>query len=124
MPGSPLDPRARGCNRLIREGATLTETAEDVLAVLRPMFGQSFGETMQPQSAPTAPPAALTTESIHALVEEKLGPAPVEIDELIRQCGVPAADILTVLLELELAGRVQRHPGNGSPGANFVNHPS
>jgi DNA processing protein len=49
---------------------------------------------------------------MRALIEEKLGPAPVEIDELIRQCGVQAADVLTILLELELAGRVQRHPGN------------
>ena len=112
VPGSPLDPRARGSNRLIREGATLTETADDVLAVLRPMLGRSFGETMPAQSAQAAPPPADRAEGIRALVEEKLGPAPVEIDELVRQCGVPAADVLTVLLELELAGRVQRHPGN------------
>jgi DNA processing protein len=108
VPGSPLDPRARGSNRLIREGASLTETADDVLAVLRPILGQSFGE-LAPSEAPPASP----------LVEEKLGPSPVEVDELVRQCGVPAADVLTVLLELELAGRVQRHPGN-PPGANFV----
>jgi DNA processing protein len=112
VPGSPLDPRARGSNRLIREGATLTETADDVLAVLRPMLGQSFGEIVPASSPQAAPPAADRAEGIRALVEEKLGPAPVEIDELVRQCGVQAADILTVLLELELAGRVQRHPGN------------
>lgn len=112
VPGSPLDPRARGSNRLIREGATLTETAEDVLAVLRPMFGHSFQEPIQPHSPPAAPSPADRAEGIRALVEEKLGPEPVEIDELIRQCGVPAAEVLTVLLELELAGRVQRHPGN------------
>ncbi len=57
-------------------------------------------------------PTADKTDSVRALVEEKLGPAPVEIDELVRQCGVPAAEVLTILLELELAGRVQRHPGN------------
>jgi DNA processing protein len=112
VPGSPLDPRARGSNRLIREGATLTETADDVLAVLRPMMGRSLGETTQNRSAPPAPVSAGKAEDIRAIVEEKLGPAPIEIDELIRQCGVPAADVLTVLLELELAGRVQRHPGN------------
>ena len=44
VPGSPLDPRARGTNRLIRDGATLTEGAEDILAVLRPMLGGHFGE--------------------------------------------------------------------------------
>ena len=103
----------RGSNRLIREGATLTETAEDVLAALRPMLGQAFEETVERD--PAAPPLARRGRERMAftrLVEEKLGPAPVEIDELIRQCGVPAADVLTVLLELELAGRVQRHPGN------------
>ena len=112
VPGSPLDPRARGSNRLIREGATLTETAEDVLGVLRPIFGHSFGEMTAPASSPAMPSTAERTEGIRAVVEEKLGPEPVEIDEVIRQCGVPAADVLTILLELELAGRVQRHPGN------------
>lgn len=112
VPGSPLDPRARGSNRLIREGATLTETAEDVLAALRPILGQSFGEVEPTRPAPASPPTTDKADGVHALVEEKLGPAPVEIDELIRQCGVPPADVLTVLLELELAGRVQRHPGN------------
>ena len=117
VPGSPLDPRARGSNRLIREGATLTETADDVLAVLRPMMGRSFSKLAFGEPAPTGPapaslPSADKADSVLALVEEKLGPAPVEIDELVRQCGLPAADVLTVLLELELAGRVQRHPGN------------
>jgi DNA processing protein len=112
VPGSPLDPRARGGNRLIREGATLTETAEDVLSVLRPMLGQSFGELEPSRPAPASSPTADKADGVHALVEEKLGPSPVEIDELSRQCGVPPADVLTVLLELELAGRVQRHPGN------------
>ena len=112
VPGSPLDPRARGSNRLIREGATLTETADDVLAVLRPMLGQSLGELAPSGPTPASSPTADKTDGVLALVEEKLGPAPVEIDELVRQCGVPAADVLTVLLELELAGRVQRHPGS------------
>lgn len=112
VPGSPLDPRARGSNRLIREGATLTEAAEDVLAVLRPMLGQAFEETVARETAAPPAPDAERVEGTRALVEERLGPAPVEIDELVRQCGVPAAEVLTVLLELELAGRVQRHPGN------------
>lgn len=113
VPGSPLDPRARGGNRLIREGATLTETVEDVLSVLRPIFGQAFREPVERETAARSPADEVAkADGARALVEEKLGPAPVEIDELIRQCGVPAADVLTVLLELELAGRVQRHPGN------------
>ena len=112
VPGSPLDPRARGANRLIREGASLTEHAEDVLAVLRPMLGAGFAE---PDAAsPASPAAGLEEEAdrIRSRVEEALGPAPVEVDELIRQLGAPAGAVLTVLLELELAGRCIRHPGN------------
>jgi DNA processing protein len=114
VPGSPLDPRSKGANWLIREGATLTESAADILAVLRPILGHAFDEpggreTSMPLFDPDA--AEREADQIRALVEEKLGPAPVEIDELIRQCGAPAASILTVLLELELAGRAQRHPG-------------
>lgn len=114
VPGSPLDPRAKGTNRLIREGATLTESAEDVLAVLRPMLGGGFGE---PDGAGvTAPPALAELDSqadrIRSRLEEALGPAPVDIDELIRQLGAPAGAVLTVILELELAGRCVRHPGN------------
>lgn len=106
----------QGGNRLIRDGATLTESADDVVSVLRPIFGHSFRE---PDSGPagSAPADAAGTEAeadrVRVLVEEKLSPSPpVEIDELVRQTGAPAAAVLTVILELELAGRVQRHPGN------------
>jgi len=110
VPGSPLDLRARGANRLIKEGAILTESAEDILSVLAPMLGGAFQE---PDSLSPVPPAeALEAEAdrIRAKLEEALGPAPVEIDELIRQLGAPVAAVLTVILEL--AGRCQRHPGN------------
>ena len=115
VPGSPLDPRAKGGNRLIREGATLTETADDVLAVLRPILGTAFGEPEGRATSSVPVDAGLAEQEadrVRALVEEKLSPAPVEVDELIRQCGAPAAAVLTVLLELELAGRIQRQPGN------------
>ena len=111
VPGSPLDPRARGANRLIKDGATLTESAEDILAVLSPMLGGDFREPDAP-----APPAPQNWDAeadrIRARVEEALSPAPVAIDELIRQLGAPAGAVLTVILELELAGRCTRHPGN------------
>jgi DNA processing protein len=114
VPGSPLDPRARGANRLIREGAVLTEGADDILSVLSPMLGSGFAEPDAP--SPAMPAAGLEAEAdrIRAQIEEALGlgPAPVAIDELIRQTGAPVAAILTVLLELELAGRCVRHPGN------------
>ena len=114
VPGSPLDPRARGTNRLIREGATLTESAEDILSALRPILGHNFREPDLGDPRPPADPAALEAEAdrVRQKIEEALGPAPVAVDELIRQTGAPAAAVLTVLLELELAGRCRRHPGN------------
>ncbi len=115
VPGSPLDPRAKGTNRLLREGATLTESAEDVLAVLKPMLGRDFHEPERPQSGGEISDfAGLESEAdrIHKEVEDCLGPAPVEVDEIVRRCGARAGAVLIVLLELELAGRLARHPGN------------
>ncbi len=114
IPGSPLDPRAKGTNRLIRDGATLTETADDVISVLRAIIGRDFqGPEGKPHSAP-ADGTILEAEAdrVRAAIEEALGPAPVDIDELIRLTGAPVAVVLTVLLELELAGRLARHSGN------------
>ena len=114
VPGSPLDPRAKGTNRLIREGATLIETAEDVIAVLRPMLGHGFREPDESGGSPPTDRAALEAEAdrIRNMIEEALGPSPVEVDDLIRLCGAPTAAVLTVLMELELAGRLTRHLGN------------
>jgi DNA processing protein len=114
VPGSPLDPRARGTNRLIREGATLIESAEDVLGVLRPILSRDFREPGRATEPPPYDAAALEIEAdrIRALLVEALGPAPVAVDELIRLTGAPAAAVLTVLLEMELAGRLARHSGN------------
>jgi DNA processing protein len=119
VPGSPLDPRSRGSNDLIRHGATLTEGAEDVLSQLGPLLQG----TPMPCSAPTAelrvaqswPPvqeAGLVENDGSGLILERLGPTPVAVDELVRQCHLSAAVVATLLLELELAGRVERHPGN------------
>lgn len=113
VPGSPLDPRARGANNLIRNGATLVQGVEDILDVLRPILGAGFREP-DPQPSSPSPAQAMEAEAdrIRTAVEEALGPAPVEIDELIRQLKAPAAAVLTVILELELAGRCIRQPGN------------
>jgi DNA processing protein len=112
VPGSPLDPRARGANKLIQGGATLVQSVEDILDVLRPMLGAGFREPGPDGGSSPARALEAEADRIRTAVEEALGPAPVEIDELIRQLGAPAAAVLTVILELELAGRCVRQPGN------------
>jgi DNA processing protein len=112
VPGSPLDPRARGTNRLIRQGAVLTESAEDILAVLKPILGQGFGEPDRDRYTAKGEIGDAQSTRIRKAIEEALGPSGVEIDELVRLVGAPAQDVLIVLLELELAGRITREPGN------------
>jgi DNA processing protein len=124
VPGSPLDPRSRGCNDLLRDGATLTETAADILTQLGPLLPaelpapRAMTRASQPrlplmtavQTAPAAP--QIPEDAALELVVEKLSPTPVAVDELVRQCHLSAASVATLLLELELAGRIERHPGN------------
>jgi DNA processing protein len=114
VPGSPLDPRARGANRLIRDGATLIESASDVLAVLNPILGRTFHvpETASPPAPQMTPGLEEEADRVRRRIEEALGASPVEMDELIRQTGADSSVVLTVILELELAGRCRRHPGN------------
>ena len=124
MPGSPLDPRCRGCNDLLRSGATLTETAADIVEQLAPLLqGRSpplpaARQPRLPLSPPTqraampVAPAPADEDAALELIIEKLSPTPVAVDELVRQCQLSAATVATLLLELELAGRIERHPGN------------
>ena len=109
VPGSPLDPRAQGCNLLIREGATLIQNAEDVLEALSPLSRRPFRQRELDYVAP-GPPADVDDAARRA-VTGLLGPTPVPVDELIRQSGLAPAAVQTVLLELELAGRLERHAG-------------
>jgi DNA processing protein len=114
VPGSPLDPRARGTNRLIREGATLTESADDILTVLGPSLrGRVFRE---PGSVPGLGEASTFSEpeveQVRQVLADLLSPSPTDIDELVRQCGERAAIVISAIIELELAGRARRHPGN------------
>lgn len=121
VPGSPLDPRSRGANDLLRNGATLTETAADIVTQLGPLL---HGAPLPPRrpgrqrdlplATPLPGPAPATIEGDDGLdlILEKLSPTPVAVDELVRQCQLSAAAVATLLLELELAGRIERHPGN------------
>jgi DNA processing protein len=108
VPGSPLDPRAQGCNQLIREGATLVQSAADILESIRPIDARMV---RSPGSDFAAMPPADPRDDDRRAVTGLLGPVPVATDELIRQSGLPPAIVATILLELELAGRLERHAG-------------
>ncbi|MEO5809936.1 MAG: DNA-processing protein DprA [Sphingomicrobium sp.] len=110
VPGSPLDPRAQGCNQLIRDGATLIQTVADVLETLRPIGGGLASPRMS-YSAPVPAASVDANPDIRARIEELLGPSPVVVDELVRQSGASAGEVQLVLLELDLAGRLERHAG-------------
>ena len=109
VPGSPLDPRAQGCNLLIREGATLIQTVDDVIEAVGPIDARMVREPVQ-RFTPAAAPADAGEGERRSLID-LLGPTPVAVDELVRQSGQDASTVQLVLLELELAGRVERHAG-------------
>lgn len=113
VPGSPLDPRAEGTNGLIKQGATpVTETA-DIVAVLRPIMDENKLPAREPEpladtgAAGETEPAPDERSRIVAL----LGPAPVQIDDLVRLSQSSPGVVRMVLLELEIAGRLERHGG-------------
>jgi DNA processing protein len=109
VPGSPLDPRAQGCNQLIRDGATLVQNAADVIEAIRP-----YQSHVRSPAAPFDGPAdePLDGEDVLASVEALLGPSAVPVDEIIRLSGAPSGAVQMALLELDLAGRLDRHAGN------------
>lgn len=120
VPGSPLDPRHKGANQLLRDGAHLVESAADVLAVIEPLAHREPPlPRRQPRAAPPLPPErpapATEAEAPGSLAERvlrALSAEPLAVDELVRECDAPAPDVQAALLELELAGRIDRHPGN------------
>lgn len=109
IPGSPLEPRSRGCNQLIRDGAVLVQSPEDVIELVSGFGGQprsSFRESMQGEYDLSTDMAAQPAE-----VGLLLTTAPIAVDELIRQSGEGPAAVQLALLELEIAGRLLRHAG-------------
>ena len=140
VPGSPLDPRHRGTNQLLREGAILVETADDIRetmganAPLKHRSHQKAGKAEFPKgtterdvglgqpslSAVASQTTALpietlpcaSPETLHDKVCERLGTEPLLVDELIRQCHASSSEMQHALFELELEGRIERHPGN------------
>ncbi|VVT17711.1 DNA-processing protein DprA [Erythrobacter sp. EC-HK427] len=111
IPGSPLEARSHGCNHLIREGAVLVQEPEDVIELLTGFDGvprSSFRDPVTPADfAPLEEPSEAETRAI----ADMLTLAPVSVDELIRQSGASAGAVQMALLELEIAGRLERHAG-------------
>ncbi|HWK66499.1 MAG TPA: DNA-processing protein DprA [Rhizobiaceae bacterium] len=111
VPGSPLDPRAAGTNSLLREGATLVTEARDVIEQIAPLAGASASiraASDQPRVLFAAPPPG---DNDRDRVLQALGPAPVGMDDIIRHSGLHPAQLSMILLELDLAGRIERHAG-------------
>jgi DNA processing protein len=116
VPGAAMDPRSRGTNELIRQGAFLTESAADVLEVI----GEnrqikldtitSSPETAIESSPPT--PDGHIVDDARRLIESWVGATPTHMDTVLRQSELPIAAVNEVLMELEIAGRLARHPGN------------
>ena len=109
IPGFPLDPRARGCNGLIRGGATLVQSAEDIVETLSPIA--EIPRVASGMADYAGPAQEEPSEDARARVADLLSLTPVPADELVRLTGLPPAVVASVLLELELGGRLQRHAG-------------
>ena len=108
IPGSPLEPRSHGCNHLIREGAVLVNSPEDVVELLSGFDGSPRSTFREPVGTFDHAPEELA-EAEPADIAALLTTAPVSVDELIRQSGAGAAAVQLALLELEIAGRLERH---------------
>lgn len=122
VPGSPLDERHRGCNRLLRDGAHFVECAADILTIAEPLLqAQTKAAPVvrkqpprpaKPQPVSGAPAAKPATAALEKTVLDLLSPEPLPVDELIRQCHASASDVLDCLMDLEMMGQINRHAGN------------
>lgn len=112
VPGSPLDPRAAGSNGLLKDGAILVTESADVIDHLLALQGHKVDAQRQFEEPPDFAASPPPGEDERAQVLDALGPTPVGIDEIIRYTGLHPAQVYSILLELDLAGRIERHPGN------------
>ena len=111
VPGSPLDPRAQGCNQLIRDGATLIQSAADVLESISHLNGRVANGSRPFEAIPSPAPVEAQPD-VRRAIEELLGPSPVPVDEIVRLSGAEPGTVQLILLELDLAGKLDRHAGN------------
>ncbi|HEY7300132.1 MAG TPA: DNA-processing protein DprA [Xanthobacteraceae bacterium] len=113
VPGSPLDPRCEGSNGLIKQGAAVVTEAADVLTILGPILGQSGPvSAREPDEIPVSRPISDPGAEERTRITQLLGPTPVAMDDLVRLSGSSPTMVRTVLLELEIAGRLERHGGS------------
>jgi DNA processing protein len=114
VPGSPLEPRAEGTNGLIKQGAALVTETSDIISVLAPIIGRRLDQPSN-VTEPELPAAPEEMDTASAEARTRilglLGATPVELDDLVRLSGAPAGLVRTLLLELELAGRIVRENG-------------
>ena len=112
IPGHPLDPRAEGTNKLLKSGATLVTEPEDVLSALTPLTRAPARAAARGARSRRSHqrPAALASTTATRIVAA-LGPAPVDIDSLVRGTGLSIRSVQIALMELALAGRIERHGG-------------
>jgi DNA processing protein len=116
IPGHPLDPRAEGTNQLLKDGATFTTSADDILQALNPLTGAlqppartAFEEPIIRAPMPSTPPSLDDQDRL--AVQEALGPAPVAVDDLVRATGLSIRAVQIALMELSLADRIENHGG-------------
>lgn len=112
VPGTPFDPRAEGGNALIRQGATLIGDVQQAIEVLDSLRRENIGERPLPLFAYTTGDSVEPSDGDRAKLLEALSFSPILVDDLIRLCDLEASVVNTIILELELAGRVERHGGN------------
>jgi DNA processing protein len=110
IPGHPLDPRAEGTNKLLKSGATLVTEPEDILSALTPLTRAPARQLREEPDQPIEVPLPVSERDRDRIVAA-LGPAPVDIDSLVRGTGLSIRSVQIALMELSLAGRIERHGG-------------
>jgi len=113
VPGSPLDPRCEGTNGLLKDGAMIVTKPDDIVEALRPMAEPDLFHPRPPEAPVerSKPISVPPDDAERDHIVEALGPTPVEIDDIVRHTGLPISAVHSVLLELDMAGRLHRHPG-------------
>jgi len=124
VPGSPLDPRSAGANSLLKNGAIIASDASDIVEAISPLLNEQGRDALFKSKKYSledggdnieedfSPDNIITDTDHRQLILQALGPTPIEVDELVRHCQLPVSHIQLVLIELSLAGRLERHPGN------------